>query len=333
MDEDIEMIGGGGNDERMLEWENGLPNESELTPLSQILVPPELTLAFSITPEPCRSMGDVIRASERTILRLCGRQDPFPCSSSNLELFPSRLPLVYGEEDVQEHELTPRTPAMDDTESRKIQKNDYNEDVEVDSSLRMLNSSNADNQSAGTSKRPRLVWTPPLHKRFVEVVTHLGVKNAVPKTIMQLMNVEGLTRENVASHLQKYRLYLKRNQGEGPSTSDNSLFSPSILKSTGSGRMPPSTTQAPAPPAQLEQPPTPPLPQMSYGGVPHLPISVLGMGLGPNDQVGVKAGNSAGVGYPGYKFHHYNISKDQQRDRPGITFDSMLYPHVSNTDR
>ncbi|KAK3004009.1 hypothetical protein RJ639_017896 [Escallonia herrerae] len=52
-------------------------------------------------------------------------------------------------------------------------------------------------------KRPRLVWTPQLHKRFVDVVAHLGIKNALPKTIMQLMNVEGLTRENVASHLQK----------------------------------------------------------------------------------------------------------------------------------
>lgn len=30
---------------------------------------------------------------------------------------------------------------------------------------------------------------------------------------MQLMSVDGLTRENVASHLQKYRLYLKRMQG------------------------------------------------------------------------------------------------------------------------
>ena len=71
------------------------------------------------------------------------------------------------------------------------------------------------------------MWTPQLHKRFVDVVAHLGIKNAVPKTIMQLMNVEGLTRENVASHLQKYRLYLKRMQGltnEGPSASDK-LFS------------------------------------------------------------------------------------------------------------
>lgn len=36
---------------------------------------------------------------------------------------------------------------------------------------------------------------------------------AVPKKILELMMVDGLTRENVASHLQKYRLYLKRVQG------------------------------------------------------------------------------------------------------------------------
>ncbi|KAI5064587.1 hypothetical protein GOP47_0021257 [Adiantum capillus-veneris] len=79
-------------------------------------------------------------------------------------------------------------------------------------------------QSARTLKKPRLVWTPQLHKRFVDAVAHLGIKHAVPKTIMQLMNVDGLTRENVASHLQKYRLYLKRMQGlsnEGPSSSDH----------------------------------------------------------------------------------------------------------------
>ncbi|XP_060177247.1 transcription factor MYBC1-like [Lycium barbarum] len=68
-------------------------------------------------------------------------------------------------------------------------------------------------EPARTPKRPRLVWTPQLHKRFVDAVAHLGIKNAVPKTIMQLMSVDGLTRENVASHLQKYRLYLKRMQG------------------------------------------------------------------------------------------------------------------------
>lgn len=52
----------------------------------------------------------------------------------------------------------------------------------------------------------------------MNAVNHLGIKNAVPKTILQLMNVEGMTRENVASHLQKYRLYLKRLAGVPPST-------------------------------------------------------------------------------------------------------------------
>ncbi|XP_044444546.1 two-component response regulator ORR22-like [Triticum aestivum] len=33
---------------------------------------------------------------------------------------------------------------------------------------------------------------------------------ALPKRILELLNVEKLTRENVASHLQKYRLYLRR---------------------------------------------------------------------------------------------------------------------------
>jgi SHAQKYF class myb-like DNA-binding protein len=65
-------------------------------------------------------------------------------------------------------------------------------------------------EEAGRVKRPRLVWTPQLHRRFVDVVAHQGIKAAVPKTIMQLMKVEGLTRENIASHLQRYRLYVKR---------------------------------------------------------------------------------------------------------------------------
>lgn len=63
---------------------------------------------------------------------------------------------------------------------------------------------------ARQAKRPRLVWTPALHRRFVDAVNSLGMKVAVPKTIMQLMNIDGLTRENVASHLQKYRLQLKK---------------------------------------------------------------------------------------------------------------------------
>ncbi|CAL9125896.1 unnamed protein product [Musa textilis] len=67
-----------------------------------------------------------------------------------------------------------------------------------------------DNEDPSAQKKPRVVWTVELHRKFVAAVNQLGVDKAVPKKILDLMNVDKLTRENVASHLQKYRLYLKR---------------------------------------------------------------------------------------------------------------------------
>ncbi|KAM7273342.1 hypothetical protein ACFE04_028006 [Oxalis oulophora] len=58
-------------------------------------------------------------------------------------------------------------------------------------------------------KKTKIVWTGSLHIKFVQAMNELGFKKAVPKRILEVMNVPGLTRENVASHLQKYRLYLK----------------------------------------------------------------------------------------------------------------------------
>ncbi|XP_068663704.1 two-component response regulator ORR21-like isoform X2 [Aristolochia californica] len=70
-----------------------------------------------------------------------------------------------------------------------------------------------DNDDPSGSKKPRVVWSVELHQQFVNAVTQLGIDKAVPKRILELMNVPGLTRENVASHLQKFRLYLKRLSG------------------------------------------------------------------------------------------------------------------------
>ncbi|KAF9604301.1 hypothetical protein IFM89_005627 [Coptis chinensis] len=67
-----------------------------------------------------------------------------------------------------------------------------------------------DRDDSSTLKKPRVVWSVELHQQFVAAVNQLGIEKAVPKKILELMNVPGLTRENVASHLQKYRLYLRR---------------------------------------------------------------------------------------------------------------------------
>ncbi|KAF8082590.1 hypothetical protein N665_0818s0006 [Sinapis alba] len=67
-----------------------------------------------------------------------------------------------------------------------------------------------DKEDTSSLKKPRVVWSIELHQQFVAAVNHLGVDKAVPKKILEMMNVPGLTRENVASHLQKYRIYLRR---------------------------------------------------------------------------------------------------------------------------
>ncbi|KAG0469219.1 hypothetical protein HPP92_018547 [Vanilla planifolia] len=61
------------------------------------------------------------------------------------------------------------------------------------------------------SKKRRLIWTDELEKKFAEAVEFLG-KAAIPSRIMKLMNVKGLQRNHVASHLQKYRLRKEREQ-------------------------------------------------------------------------------------------------------------------------
>ncbi|KAI3444292.1 hypothetical protein Pfo_000957 [Paulownia fortunei] len=156
-------------------WEDELPSPEELMPLSQSLITPDLALAFNI-PNPHQTL--------------------------------------------HHHHHTPPPPPPHPPQSTALS-SQPNSSAEFDSPE--LSGAAGGGSGAGgaagsdeparTLKRPRLVWTPQLHKRFVDAVAHLGIKNAVPKTIMQLMSVDGLTRENVASHLQKYRLYLKRMQG------------------------------------------------------------------------------------------------------------------------
>ncbi|URD86147.1 Two-component response [Musa troglodytarum] len=51
-------------------------------------------------------------------------------------------------------------------------------------------------------KKMKVDWTPELHRQFVQAVEQLGIDQAIPSKIVELMKVEGLTRHNVASHLQ-----------------------------------------------------------------------------------------------------------------------------------
>ncbi|XP_065859478.1 putative two-component response regulator ARR21 [Euphorbia lathyris] len=64
-------------------------------------------------------------------------------------------------------------------------------------------------------KKPKVVWTGALHCRFLKAILYFGLEKSVPRKILEFMNVEGLRRENVASHLQKYRIFLKKVASSG----------------------------------------------------------------------------------------------------------------------
>ncbi|KAG2311983.1 hypothetical protein Bca4012_026507 [Brassica carinata] len=246
MGEEVRMNDVSGDGDRVMEWEVGLPSDEDLASLSYSLVPSNLAMAFSITPEKSRTIQDVNRASETTFSSLRGGSSgPNTFSSTNIGVA------------VEEEDRVGSSSPGSDSKKQKISEDAAG--VEIFTAEE--GDSGTDDLTGKTLKRARLVWTPQLHKRFVDVVAHLGIKNAVPKTIMQLMNVEGLTRENVASHLQKYRLYLKRMQGlttEGPSSSDK-LFSsipvpPQSFQEQGNGSAGHVGVPYGAPPSMMQMP-------------------------------------------------------------------------------
>ncbi|XP_057967923.1 myb family transcription factor EFM [Malania oleifera] len=73
------------------------------------------------------------------------------------------------------------------------------------------NSTTTANNTQSTHRKARRCWSPDLHRRFVNALQMLGGSQvATPKQIRELMKVDGLTNDEVKSHLQKYRLHTRR---------------------------------------------------------------------------------------------------------------------------
>ncbi|XP_031129766.1 transcription factor HHO5-like [Ipomoea triloba] len=80
-------------------------------------------------------------------------------------------------------------------------------------------------QQQQTSRKQRRCWSQELQKLFVNALHQLGGPHvATPKQIRELMKVEGLTNDEVKSHLQKYRLHIRRSAHTN--TSSANRFAP-----------------------------------------------------------------------------------------------------------
>ncbi|CAK7334832.1 unnamed protein product [Dovyalis caffra] len=72
-------------------------------------------------------------------------------------------------------------------------------------------SASTNTSTTQTHRKARRCWSPDLHRRFVSALHMLGGSQvATPKQIRELMKVDGLTNDEVKSHLQKYRLHTRR---------------------------------------------------------------------------------------------------------------------------
>ncbi|KAF7063734.1 hypothetical protein CFC21_070229 [Triticum aestivum] len=69
----------------------------------------------------------------------------------------------------------------------------------------------AQREQQSAQRKARRCWSPELHRRFVAALQRLGGPQvATPKQIREMMKVDGLTNDEVKSHLQKYRLHTRR---------------------------------------------------------------------------------------------------------------------------
>ncbi|XP_034710586.1 two-component response regulator ARR1-like [Vitis riparia] len=116
---------------------------------------------------------------------------------------------------MQEIERTQGASRLEKTSNNEVQslmnEEKHNKRDSKRKTLKKANEGNGKEKSETVApKKAKVIWTSALHNRFLEAARKIGLERAVPKRILEIMNVPGLTRENVASHLQKYRIFLKR---------------------------------------------------------------------------------------------------------------------------
>ncbi|KAF8112636.1 hypothetical protein N665_0063s0119 [Sinapis alba] len=87
--------------------------------------------------------------------------------------------------------------------------------------------SKTDDGSSGAkaTKKSKIMWTSSLEDHFCKAIQHIGVHKVTPKKILEFMNLNYLTREHVASKLQKYRKFLKKVKDESVEKTRRAMIS------------------------------------------------------------------------------------------------------------
>ncbi|KAK4604284.1 hypothetical protein RGQ29_012686 [Quercus rubra] len=181
-------------------------------PQSTIISPKEPDIGFNVSP----------KLALDTKQRNGGAFHPFskernPCPSPTLRALPD-LALASSEKEMEDKKCLDTENGISCPRRENINGKVGNGGVVVEQGKGAGNSSdgqtNGTNNSSNTNqthRKARRCWSPDLHRRFVNALQMLGGSQvATPKQIRELMKVDGLTNDEVKSHLQKYRLHTRR---------------------------------------------------------------------------------------------------------------------------
>lgn len=124
-----------------------------------------------------------------------------PCG----EAFPELALASSHKEEMEDKKNSSETSSRRDNSAGKCGNNSVADQKE------QVSSGTQANTTTQTHRKARRCWSPDLHRRFVNALHMLGGSQvATPKQIRELMKVDGLTNDEVKSHLQKYRLHTRR---------------------------------------------------------------------------------------------------------------------------
>ncbi|GER34626.1 two-component response regulator ARR18 [Striga asiatica] len=118
------------------------------------------------------------------------------------------------EENKQYGEVMENTSLLSNQFGEELMEGKQSDNVEEKELVKMVNSGTFDNDNSMFRKKIWVEWDDELHEKFINAVTKLGEGRCYPRAILNLMNVPGLTRMQVASHLQRCRNvnWLSRNK-------------------------------------------------------------------------------------------------------------------------
>ncbi|TYI21919.1 hypothetical protein ES332_A06G070900v1 [Gossypium tomentosum] len=92
---------------------------------------------------------------------------------------------------------------MEENKCSKAENDNLDKGVLIEQGKGSSNTIDGQTTTSQPDRKSRRCWSPDLHKRFVNALQMLGVHQvATPKQIRELMKVEGLTNDEVKSHLQ-----------------------------------------------------------------------------------------------------------------------------------